>query len=90
MCVVSMVGDYYKDRTYPTIWPNSTEAYPSPVANKKEFDELKKSVEELKELLKAAKKYDEKLNEPHCETDEKVAFLKKVAEWVGVDLKDVL
>ena len=35
-------------------------------------------------------KYDEEYTEPHCEVDEKVAFIKKLAEYVGVDLTDVL
>ena len=55
-----------------------------------EFDALKKEVEELKLLLAAAKKYDEATGQPECEHKDKVAFLKSVAEFVGVDLADVL
>ncbi len=54
-----------------------------------EFDALKKEVEDMKVLLKKAKIYDEENNEPNCEMESKVAFLKKVAEFVGVDLEDV-
>lgn len=57
--------------------------------SREEFDRLKKEVEELKLLLKAAQKFDEATGQPHCEQDEKIAFIKKIAEFVGVDLKDV-
>lgn len=55
-----------------------------------EFEALKKEMQELKELLKAAQKFDEATDQPHCEQDEKVALIKKFAEYVGVDLQDVL
>jgi hypothetical protein len=50
---------------------------------------LKKEVEEMKELLKRAVEYDERNNEPHCEIEEKVEVLKKVAELLGVDLDSI-
>lgn len=56
---------------------------------REEFDRLKKDVEALKELLKAAKIYDEKTNQKDCEMDEKIEFIKKVADAVGVNLEDV-
>ena len=43
----------------------------------------------MKALLIRAKKYDEDNNEPHCEMEDKVELLKKVAKYVGVDLKEV-
>ena len=86
MCVVSMVGDVYNQqfKKYEPFLdlPGSV--------TRKEFDELKREVETLKKLLIKAKEYDEKTNQPECEQEEKVALLKKVAEMVGVDLKDVL
>lgn len=48
--------------------------------SKKEFDDLKRQVEEMKELLKKAADYDRRNNKPECE----IAFLRKVAEFVGV------
>lgn len=54
-----------------------------------QIDELKKDMEEIKKVLLVAKKYDEDNNEPHCEMDEKVALLKKVAAFVGVDLSEI-
>lgn len=100
MCVVSMIGDHYHDKwrdlKYPprqvtTITDNDLSKFlnPPPDLNKK-FEELKKEVEEMKELLKKAIEYDKKNNEPHCEIEEKIATLKKIAEWVGIDLTDVL
>lgn len=93
MCVVSMVGDYWRDRTLPQKYPNYTDwtsitqkEFVNAVT-REEFDAaLKRGVEELKQLLKAAVKYDEQVGEPHCENEDKVALIKKIAELVGVDI----
>lgn len=50
---------------------------------------LKRDVEEMKTLLKRAKKYDEDNGEPDCEMADKIAFLRRVAAAVGVSLTDV-
>ncbi|TPJ86977.1 MULTISPECIES: hypothetical protein [unclassified Mesorhizobium] len=79
-------------RVYPEGWPltpTKVEAVPSVYVSKLEFDALKKDVEEMKALLIRAKEYDERNNEPHCEIEDKVALLKRVAEAVGVDLSEV-
>ena len=102
MCVVSMVGDHYSDKWRPRFpdigtWPDPVE-YPTkvqpltflPEITREEFDALKKEVEEMKALLKRAKEYDERNNEPDCEIEEKMALLRKVARMVGVDLDDVI
>ena len=60
------------------------------ILSREEFEALKKEVEMLKELLIAAKEYDKKTNQPSCHKEEKVEIIRKVAELVGVDLKDVL
>jgi hypothetical protein len=105
MCVVSAVGDYWKDdfnKRYPN-WPERTDpfapnAFPtsknlpidlSKFATKEDIENIKKDLLELKELLKAAIKYDEKTNQPHCENDEKIALIKQVAKAVNVDLSDL-
>lgn len=111
MCVVSMIGDHYKDKFKPwepfvvpqvpgvsplapgwkelpvaTFAPN----YPNlPLPTREEFEALKKQVEEMHVLLKKAKKYDEVNKEPNCEMEEKVEFIKQVAKFVGIDLKDI-
>lgn len=56
---------------------------------RQEFNKLREDVLEMKELLKRAVAYDKANDEPHCEQDEKIALLKRVAAAVGVDLKDV-
>lgn len=58
--------------------------------SREEFDQLKRDVEEMKALLKRAKKYDEENNEPDCEIEQKMELLRRVAEAVGVDLCDVI
>ena len=87
MCVVSMIGDHYNDK-----WKqqNTTTIINDPnAASKDDLNALKKEVEEMKELLKKALDYDKRNNEPHCEMEDKVAVLKRVAEAVGVSLEDV-
>lgn len=104
MCVVSYIGDRYRDDFYkkhewfpkePQKWPDMSEyekyltPAPTMVPTLQQFNELKAEVEELKKLLKAAQEFDAKTGQPHCEQDEKIEFIKKIAEFVGVDLKDL-
>lgn len=100
MCVVSFVGDHYRDKwnplqpylvpqpLSPTITTGNASYSFSPT--RAEFDQLKKEVEDMKSLLVKAKEYDEKNNEPNCEIEEKMEFLRQVAKLVGVDLNDVI
>ena len=98
MCTVSMVGDHYRDLWQPKPWfPNvpampfpSVPATGTPEISRAEFEELKRQVAEMKELLKRAKEYDARNNEPDCEIDEKMDLLRKVAKLVGVSLDDVI
>ena len=88
MCTVSMIGDHFNDKwkqpPYQQIFTNI------PDVSRAEFEALKKEVEEMKALLKRAKEYDEKNNEPNCEIEEKMAMLRKFADAVGIDLDDVI
>lgn len=103
MCTVSMIGDGWRDQ-FPTRWPDIYTHIPTTDNNKNvsaaafeeykrkneaEIAKLRKEIEELKELLLAAKKFDEKTGQPNCEADDKVALIKKIAEMVGVDMNDV-
>lgn len=95
MCTVSMIGDDWSRRIYPSLptptWPTPLPggiAYVAEVS-RAEFEALKKEVEALKELLLAAKKYDEATGQPDCHMDEKVALIKKVAEAVGINMDEV-
>lgn len=98
MCVVSMVIDQFENdfRKHPWYEPwkgpqiNPTPAQLQlPLVTKQELNELRKEVQELKELIKAAKKYDEATNQRDCESADKVAFLVKLAEFLDIDLSDI-
>jgi hypothetical protein len=98
MCTMSMIGDHYREKWQylPGIYqsplqePFVQQQFGQPQVSRAEFDMLKREVEEMKALLKRAKKYDEDNGEPNCEMDEKMAILRKVAEMVGVNLDDVI
>jgi len=92
-----MIGDHYRNRWDPQKTSGSAGGpFVQPFPNiyptqdmSGELAKLKKEVEEMKELLKRAVQYDKDNNQPHCEQDDKIKFLKQVAEAVGVSLEDV-
>ena len=88
MCVVSMVGDHYRDLVPRRPWYDPVRIIRDSTTEK-EIAEIKKELEEVKELLKKAKKYDEDNNEPECEIDEKVELLKRLSDKLDVDLSEV-
>ena len=101
MCVVSMIGDHYRDKWDPP-WDRTVPnipyvpgrgtipwVIPQP-ATQDEVDALRKEVQEMKELLKKAKQYDIDNGEPDCEIEDKMKFLRQVAKSVGIDLDDVI
>jgi hypothetical protein len=96
MCTVSMVGDHYMKiwpKRYPWVEPTpprQNQTFVLDYVPRAEFDALRREVEDMKALLARAKDYDERNGEPDCEIDEKMAFLRKAAELVGIDLDDVL
>lgn len=95
MCVVSNIGDSWPKtlpNKYPNSFPNPWDGYKaSEIIDVKrgEFEALKKEVQELKKLLKAAKEFDEKTGQPHCHMDEKVKFITDLAKILGVDMKGI-
>ncbi len=95
MCVYSMIADHYKDKwiDVPSLKPfinPVTTTYTWPIGvSQEDFDKLKQEVIEMKKLLEKALQYDAKNNEPHCETEEKTALIKRIAELVGVSLEDL-
>lgn len=94
MCMVSNIGDNWKDQ-FPEKWPNPPPNFiPQQQLvhvdiSQADFDALKKEVEERKKLLEAAKRFDEKTGQPECEMDDKVKLIKEIAKFLGVDLGDV-
>ncbi len=90
MCTVSMIGDHYGDkfRSLPTQpWqPGTLQIHKD---HSQEIAELRRDIEEMKALLRRALKYDEASGQPECGNDDKIAFLRKVAESVGLSLDDV-
>lgn len=85
--------DWWKNIPTP-VNPEKTPGIPQDFINnlpitRREFEELKKEVELVKQLLVKSMKYDEEHNQPHCEMEEKVELIKKIAELVGVDMKEV-
>lgn len=99
MCVSSMIGDHYRDKWGQQPWFPGIQIFPqsqppltgvfTPIS-RQEFDDLRRDVGEMKELLRRAKIYDEKNNEPACEMEEKMDLLRRVAKLVGVEIDDVL
>lgn len=92
---MSAIHDDFSRRareTYPWLQPvvhpttDSTSINVAVGVSRAEFDALKKEVEELKKLLKAAKEFDTATGQPDCEIEEKTEFLRKLAEFLGVDL----
>lgn len=94
MCMVSMVMDGYqpwkKQPDPPIVYPQTSQiiTWINGVP-REEFDKLKREVEELRELLKAAIKFDKNTGQPDCHNDEKIALLKAMAKALGIDLQDV-
>lgn len=82
MCVVSMIGDDWRSK-FPSTYPNLSEI------SRAEFIALKLEVQELKKLLIAAKQFDEVTGQKDCEMEDKIKFIKEIADAVGVDLSEV-
>jgi hypothetical protein len=97
MCAVSMVTDYWnkndkhKYNSIPSVGlPTGGLAglnY-NPVS-RAEFEQLRKEMVELKELLKAAKSYDDLTNQHNCEKEENVKVLRRIAKALDVNLDDI-
>lgn len=87
MCVISMIMDHYQDKykEYPWVIHDTGTVFLNP-PTRQEFDALRQDVLEMKELLKKAKIYDEKNNQPNCEDPKKVEFIRKLAKELGVEL----
>ncbi len=86
MCTVSMVGDFYNDKWRQHFPPNTIGQPFVPLIPNQEIERLRREVEDMKELLKRAKIYDEKNGEPNCELEEKMKIIRAMAKALGVEL----
>ena len=75
MCSVSVIFDYYRDRTVPHPWPplNVTNA-PAPI------DWTPETWKMLKEVIERLKVLDAKTGQPDCEDPAKAAWMREVEE----------
>lgn len=90
MCVTSAIMTYETNR-WDRQWPGWAGASTFPqTVTREEFDALRNDVRELKELLAQAQKFDAATGQPECELEEKVELVRKMAQFVGIDLDDVL
>lgn len=106
MCVVSNIGGYAQDM-WPKPWTPAPTPYvpyvPQPYVpfGPYEWDKpkpvkpytgpTKEQFEELLELLRAGKKFDQATNQPDCEVEDKKKFIRELAEHLGVAMpKDLL
>lgn len=62
---------------------------PSNAELERQINELRKQVQEMKKFLIEAIEYGKLYRQPDCGNDMKIAFLKKVAESVGMTLDDI-
>ncbi len=91
MCMVSVIGDLYKDKfTKPPYAPDYDFTAYTQAVTRVEFEALRKEVSDMKKLLEMAKDYDQKHGEPDCEIEEKMKLLRSVAKAVGINLDDAL
>lgn len=95
MCVYSMVTEHYIDRWgrmvpyYPApYYPQPLQPWevPPPVTAPLTDEEKAKELQQFKDLIERAKKYDTEHNEPECELDSKKAALKAIADQLGIEI----
>lgn len=94
MCVVSMIMEHYNDKwkryTGPVLPMPAPPVYPpiGPIVIQPNISQAE--VDEFRELLDRARKYDREHNEPDCEMQDKVDALLAVAKALGVDISFVV
>lgn len=78
MCTYSMIVDHFSEKWQRRVdEPTLTYTVPYPAITQAELDEFR-------ELLKRAREYDKRNNEPDCELESKKERVRKLAEELGV------
>jgi hypothetical protein len=86
--------DQWAQKIEPFVVPNTTgtvTVYSG--VSRQDFEafkaEMRKELNSLKKLLKAAKIYDEESGQADCENADKIALFKQLAELCGVSIQDI-
>lgn len=97
MCVYSQIVDYETERWKKKYWTHDPwkDFYGDPIAvplpyvkpKDEEKENLKKEIEELKDLLKRAIKFDRETNQEECESERKKKLLQEMAKQLGVEIE---
>jgi hypothetical protein len=87
VCTYSMVARTWEDIQYPS-YPKTTFEWDR--VTREEFDKLKKEVESLIRLLKAAKDFDTLTGQTDCEDIDKVKLIKQIADALDVDISEII
>ncbi len=69
---------------------NNNFVYTEPLATKQDIADLRKEMLALKDILKAALKFDEETGQKDCEQEDKIRMIRELAEMVGVDMEDCM
>lgn len=87
MCTVSMIADYYMDKYQPLYNLHLPIKHAS---NIQLYNRVRNEIKDLGEILRIAKIYDKRHDEPNCEVTTKLDFLRSVAHMVDINLDDYL
>lgn len=90
MCVVSNVMDSFIDR-----WTNppyiSPITVPQPIWPQPPIPEPKRPTQEeldlFNEMLRMAREYDKRTNQPDCESEDKKRILREIADKFGIKIE---
>jgi len=79
MCAISVIQDYYRQRTAP--WPPFN---PTPMPSLPPIDWTPETWKLLKEVLAKLEALDAKTGQPHCEDPSKAAWMRDVERRLAI------
>jgi len=85
MCVYSVIVDHYYDKWVPLAPPWTPVGPPLPWPPVPQITQ--QELDEFRELLRKAKEYDAKHNQPDCELESKKEKVRELAEKLGVTVE---